>query len=171
MSRGFTLVETILSLVLGALIFFYAYSSINSTKKNHETYVKQQELLSQEQRIFLILYEDIFNALGSISSVEDDGFDALYLRSRQSLHGFSQPYIYYFVSSKENALVRIESREATNLSSLGGSRSQTFPYMYGEILGKDTSSIRVNVQDEWVDVMIHLTNQENPMVFRVSREQ
>lgn len=153
--KAFTLVEMLIAITLTALILFYLYAVLHQVQKSHRIYEKKLTQLQHKERLYQTLSQDIMLSIGTIHIKKESGFDRAYLVGRHSLYGFSQPWIYYYVSRKESALVRIESNKAIDFDNNLLADGMQSPYFYSDILARKCHSFRIELDQDrakvWID--------------------
>lgn len=153
MKKSFTLIEMLISMLLGSIILYYTYNTINTTTKNHKTYETAAQDVYISGQVLLTLYRDLLHSIGNIEIIHNKKFDAIRFYTRTSMHSMHNPYITYFVSKKDNALIRVESKEYFDIFNIGSNKTQSLPYMFSDILTTECDSFRVSYISDKVDVM------------------
>jgi len=147
---AFTLIELLVSVVLLALIFNYLYNVIHSLQKRNKPYIKQIEKLSQNTKLYTLFSDDISNAVGGISIVQNRKFDTVIFQTYHSLYHLKKPFVYYFVSKQNNALLRIEAQKYFDIFK----ESNPFNVLYfGDILATETQSFKVTKKEHLLTLL------------------
>ncbi len=109
MKKTFTLIELIISVLLLSLLFF-AMSKVILEFKNSIRLVKNEYKLSNQNNLMLkVLYYDLLNASKiNIIKSTNPNFIRLYLQTSNSLYHIPKPFVVWYVSRKDNSLIRIE---------------------------------------------------------------
>lgn len=172
MRRGFTLIEVLISVLLGSLIFYYSYSTINTTSKNHEVYSKKSADIFDSGQVLLQLYYDLQHSIGNIAIVNGKNYDSVRFYTKYSLYNLRNPYVTYFISKKDLALVRVESKASFDVLNIGNDTQQTLPYMFGDVLSNDTHSFRLYFDENarTINIMFQKKNSDM-LLFRVFKEK
>lgn len=152
--RAFTLVEMLIAITLTAVILFYLYAILHQVQKSHRVYEKKLIKLQHKERLYRVLSQDIMFSIGAIHVKKESGFDHADFVSRNSLYGFAKPWIYYYISRKESALVRIESNKAIDFDNNLLADGMHSPYFYGDILARGCHSFRMELDQDQVKVWI-----------------
>lgn len=161
--RAFTLVEVMVSIVLLGLIFTYLSSTINSVKQQNNHYIEKSDLLQKEKDIFLLINLDIAQAIGEVSISKQGRYDLIQLKSKNSLYQIIEPNITYFISKKDNALIRVESLATFDFKDKD-QLSRTF--LYADILADNIQSFKAGSKDGLINILFRAKNIK-PMVFKV----
>lgn len=160
----------LISVLLGSLIFYYSYHTIHTTSKNHEGYKSAVERMNSSSEAFRLLYEDLQSSSSGVSVVSFKEYDRITLLSKNSMYGFQNAFVTYFVSKKDNALVRVESKEAFDIFSIGNNKRQDLPFMFGEVLFTECESFRVYVDKDKKRVNLFLKKKNaDAVLFSVLR--
>jgi len=112
---AFTLIEVLISVVLLGIIFTYLYSTINSVKKQNMHYIDKSELIIKETQLFRLFNLDITEIIGGVNISNHGRYDVVQFKTKNSIYGIIEPTVLYFVSKKENSLIRVESMEGFDL--------------------------------------------------------
>lgn len=116
MKKAFTLVELVIAIAIFSLLITYMYQAVATTKKTTQTYENMYKSIHKISEVKKLLYNDIFNQTDPYSntSVSTSGnFSTYYLRSNNSLHGLTSPFIAYKVINSN--LYRFESTSSFKL--------------------------------------------------------
>lgn len=106
---AFTLIEMLIALFLTAVLFFYLYATLDQVKKDHSHYLSGIKTLQNTQRIYDILAHDLTEIRGPLRIVHEAGYDRIDMITDHSLYSIPRPWIHWFVSQKDHALIRIEA--------------------------------------------------------------
>jgi prepilin-type N-terminal cleavage/methylation domain-containing protein len=118
MKRAFTLVEILISVTLISLIFIYLYSSIDALKFSNKFYEEKNKELKVREKFLTTIYNDIAFAKGGIKFLDKDSKDYSILQidnSKNSLYNIKNPNVLWYVSKKNNTLIRLESKDVIKL--------------------------------------------------------
>lgn len=110
MKKAFTLIELIIAIAIFSLLILYMYQAVATTQKTTSVYENMYSKTQKINQIKKLLYSDIFNQTDPYTNtnvVTSDKFSTYYLRSNNSLHGLSSPFIAYQVINSN--LYRFES--------------------------------------------------------------
>jgi len=117
MKKSFTLIELIISIAIFAILFL-AMSNVLVGLKNSKTTLSN--LYKQNQKkdyLIKTLYYDILNADSiKIIHTKYPNYDRVLLKTKNSLYNLDTPNIAWFVSKKNNTLIRMENRNDINFS-------------------------------------------------------
>jgi prepilin-type N-terminal cleavage/methylation domain-containing protein len=150
--NAFTLIEVLVSIVLLGIIFTYLYSTINSLKMQNNHYIQKSDAIKEENRLFMLLTLDIAQAVGTISPSHSGKYDIINFKSKNSIYGIIEPQIMYFVSKKDNTLIRVESLDGFDINNKD-QLSTTF--LYADILAPECESFKVaNNKDGFISVLL-----------------
>jgi hypothetical protein len=87
--------------------------NLNITKDILQNKIKNE---LNEQKILKVLYYDILNAVSlNIEKSPNPDFIRLYLQTTNSLYGYCKSYVVWYVSKKDNSLIRAENRDVITL--------------------------------------------------------
>ncbi|MDA3909704.1 MAG: prepilin-type N-terminal cleavage/methylation domain-containing protein [Sulfurimonas sp.] len=163
LKKAFTLIEVLISIVLLGIMFTYVHTIINSIKVQNNRYLEKADTIHSEQRIFNLLSLDIAEATSTISISHASRYDLISLKTQNSIYEIINPNILYFVSKKDNALIRVESLEALKLDN---KEQITQAFLYADILTTDTQSFKVSQEGDFVTIMLRAPSLK-PMVFQI----
>jgi len=109
MKKSFTLIEVLVSITILSIIVVVmsqVISSVRISKDILQTTYKQSQ---QYDLAVKLLYNDIVNA-GYINIVNDNkNYSILEIRTKNSIYNIPYPYVLYYVSKKNNTLIRLSS--------------------------------------------------------------
>jgi len=109
MKRAFTLIELMISIILLSIIVTFLYQSVAQLQTSNLQFMKKTDGLQKREQVLKLMYNDFINA----SSIEwyDKGRDKdiLVLKTNNSFHNMSQPYVLYKVYKDDAILKRVES--------------------------------------------------------------
>ena len=109
MRKAFTLVELMISVLLLSLIVTFLYQSVAQLQSSNVQFLNKTNSLQKRENLLKIFYNDFMNA----TSIEwyDKGrdFDVIVMKTNNSFHNMSKPYVLYKVYRDDSKLMRIES--------------------------------------------------------------
>ena len=161
--EAFTLVEVLTSIVLLGLIFTYLSSTINSVKQQNNNYIEKSDLLQKEKKLFLLFNLDLAQSITPIVSNVKGRYDIVNFKSKNSIYDIIDPHITYFVSKKDNALIRVESLEGFDIKNKD---QLTKTFLYADILTPNCKSFKADYTNGVVTVMFRAQDIK-PMVFKI----
>ncbi len=106
---AFTLIEMLIALFLTAVLFVYLYGTLDQVKKDHTRYLSGIKTLQNSQRIYDILVHDLTEIRGPLHIVHEAGYDRIDMITDHSVYDIPRPWVHWFVSQKDHALIRIEA--------------------------------------------------------------
>jgi len=114
MKKSFTLIEVLISIAIFSMLFLAMVNSIknfDTTKKVlNSSYNKEYK----NSILIKTLYNDILNAK-YVKIKKSKNFDEIYLKTTNSLYNFISPYVIWYVSKKDKALIRVEDYKKDSL--------------------------------------------------------
>ncbi len=117
--RAFTLIELMISVALISLIFIYLYSSIDSLKFTNKFYENKNLELELREKFLTTIYRDMALASGGIKFLEkpdSKNYSIVQIdKSKNSLYNIKNPNVVWFVSKKDDTLIRLESKSTIKL--------------------------------------------------------
>lgn len=162
---SFTLVEVLVSIAILAIIFTFLFSATNTTKKSNEHYIDKSNKLLNESQLFTTFLLDIGQAYGNIAVIYGRKYDIVRMQTKNSVYDIIDPYVTYFVSKKDLALVRTESLEKYDLYKKDDIESA---YIYGDILSKEVMSFKLLNKDGYINLLFRAKNL-SPIVVKIPR--
>jgi len=151
--RGFTLVEMLISVVLTAILFTYLYATLNDLRRGHGRYKASAEAVTGGQRIFSLLSRDLTQLREPPRIVHEAGYDRLSLTTENSIYGIARPWVHYFVSSNERALIRIEATKPIDFS-LNYIGDANGTYFFADRLAEGCDSFRISERSGRTDLLL-----------------
>jgi type II secretory pathway component PulJ len=116
MKKSFTLIEILISVMIMSILFLALgdiVKNLNKTKDVLSTIYKRSK---KENLALKVLYYDLLNA-ENIRFTKNKDICNIYIRTSNSLHNISMPYVFWYVSKNKNTLLRAESVERINILS------------------------------------------------------
>ncbi|MCF6201079.1 MAG: prepilin-type N-terminal cleavage/methylation domain-containing protein [Hydrogenimonas sp.] len=154
MRRGFTLVEMLVSILLTAILFAYLYGTLDNLKNSHDRYSDSTAKIESAQMIFSLLYRDLTQLKKRASIVHEAGFDRISFTTKNSLYGIARPWVFYYISAKENALIRVEATKPVDFFGGYYVNDANGTYFFADKLATGCESFRVAERGERIDLMV-----------------
>jgi len=115
MKKSFTLIEVMISIAIFSLLVLFMSKvvsnlniSVNILKNDYSTKTKQQYLIKT-------LYADILNKKWIKIVNHNKNYSIVYLQTSNSLYNIPMPYVVWYVSKKQNSLMRLECSQKCEL--------------------------------------------------------
>lgn len=163
LKKAFTLIEVLISIVLLGIMFTYVHTILNSIKAQNNRYLEKADKIHSEQKIFNLISLDIAESTSKISISHATRYDLISFTTQNSIYEIINPTVLYFVSKKDNALIRVESLEALKLDN---KEQITKSFLYADILSTNTQSFKVSQEGDFVTIMLRAPSIK-PMVFQI----
>jgi len=178
--RGFTLLEILLSLMIFAMLGMATYSVINSSIKGSEAVTEQNKNLTQLQRVFTMLENDITQL--AQRQIRIDGEDPVkaYFRSGEYMYdsdsigfgfvrdGWTNPQMILPRSEVQPVAYRIKEEELQRLYfNYVDNEMGTEPKVQTLLSGVETIQLQYFVDEEWID---ELAQDSIPLMVKVGFE-
>lgn len=164
---AFTLVEVLVSIAILAIIFTFLFNVSNSTKKSNHHYIAKSNKLLSESKIFNTFMLDLSQSTGNIAVIYGRKYDIVRIQTKNSVYGIISPYVTYFVSKKDLALIRTESLGKYDLYKKDDIESA---YIYGDILSKETISFKLLYKNGFINLLFRAKGL-SPIVLKIPRVQ
>ncbi len=162
-SKAFTLIEVLISIGLMGIMFIYLSSTVNSVKIQNAHYIGISDKVKTEKRIYRLFNLDLTQIIGKVKITNNTNFDIIEFQSKNSIYGIIYPTIYYLVSKKENALIRIESLDAFKFDN---KEDISNIFLYADILAKDCISFKVYFKKGFIGLLFRAKDLR-PMVLQI----
>lgn len=111
MKKAFTLIEMIISISIFSIMLLYLYQSVEYSRKKNQSLQSKFESYKNEEKLKILLYNDIFNQLDPQKdanvTIIDKNYDNLFLKTNNSIHDQITPFIAYTIVNE--TLFRLES--------------------------------------------------------------
>ncbi|ACM92801.1 prokaryotic N-terminal methylation motif domain protein [Nautilia profundicola AmH] len=108
MKKSFTLIEVLISITILSILFL-ALSNVISSLSKASDYLEKKYSFENNKYLFLkILYYDILNA-DDINITQYKNYTIIKMQTSNSLYFIPKPYVMWYVSKRNNTLVRYES--------------------------------------------------------------
>lgn len=116
MKKSFTLLEILISITILSILFLAMGNIINEFKSSKNTLKKISQKYKKDNLLIKILYNDILNSKNiKIKNSKNSDFCRLYLTTSNSLYNLIEPNVLWYISKKNNTLVRVESYKKITL--------------------------------------------------------
>ncbi len=110
MKKSFTLIEIIISVMILSILFFAMSGVLKNLKITKNVLEKKLIKNNKKELMIKTLYYDLLNAKSiKIIHSQNSNFDRVYITTSNSLYHLIYPYVLWYVSKKENTLIRVES--------------------------------------------------------------
>ena len=160
MRRAFTLVEMLISLLLTAMVFTYLYATLDGVRDSHARYAASVKSVVSSQRIYETLTLDLSEVRGDIEIVHEAGYDRIDFFTDHSLYDIPRPWVHYYISRKEQALIRIESTLPIDFFRTDYIGDANGTYFYADRLATGCSSLRFTQAGPRVHLMLRCAGIE-----------
>ncbi|WP_456451265.1 PulJ/GspJ family protein [Hydrogenimonas sp.] len=139
---AFTLVEMLISLLLTALVFTYLYATLDEVRGSHGRYTRSVQSVTQSQRVYDLMTLDLTQLRGPVEIVHEAGYDRIAFFTDHTLYGIPRPWVHYYVSRKDEALVRIESTAPIDFFRADYVGDANGTYFFADLLATRCTSLR-----------------------------
>ena len=163
--RAFTLVEVLVSVAILAILFTFLSNTISFTKKLNKPYIQKADEIYKQSKVFKILVKDFSQAIGVANITYGKRFDTVKIKTKNSIYNIIEPNVTYFVSKKDNTLIRTESLESYDLD-LKNDIEKVF--IYGDVLTENVKSFKVFFNTKFFNLLLRV-NDNNPIVLKLER--
>ena len=154
MKKAFTLVEMLISVLLTAIVFTYLFSTLNSLKSSHSRYKASAKSVMTSQTIFSLLTEDITQIRSPMTIVHEAGYDRFSFTTDHSVYGIARPWVHYYISRMENALIRIEATKPIDFSGSNYIGDLNGTYFFADKLAVECTSLRIGDNRSHADLLL-----------------
>ncbi|WP_456323376.1 PulJ/GspJ family protein [Hydrogenimonas sp.] len=158
MKRGFTLVEMLISILLTAIVFTYLFATLDGLRASHSRYVKSVKKVTASQTIFSLLTKDITQMRSRMAITHEAGYDRFSFTTENSIYGIARPWVLYYVSRMENALIRIEATKPIDFSGSDYIGDENGTYFFADKLATECTSFRIGDNGSHADFLLKCKN-------------
>jgi len=110
MKKAFTLIEIILAIMILSILILALNHIIVNLKTTKEVLESVFDKEKENELFIKTLYYDFLNATNiKVKHSKTSDYDRIYLQTQNSLYDLTYPYVVWYVSKKDNTLIRIES--------------------------------------------------------------
>lgn len=163
--KAFTLVEILISIAILGILFTFLSKTINTTKHLNKPYIEKSKSINRESKVFILIVKDFSEMVGVPSIIYGKKYDIVRIQTKNSIYNIIQPYITYFVSKKDLALIRTESLEKYDIYKKNDIYKE---YIYGDILSTNTQSFKVLFKNNFTNILLRAKNM-NSIVLKLPK--
>jgi len=113
MKKAFTLIEVMISVVIFSILILFMSKVVDSLNSSIQSLKTKQLSNIKQKQLTKALYADILEAKTIKIYNKNKNYSVLYIQTANSLYNIAMPYVVWYVSKKDKALMRLES--ATNI--------------------------------------------------------
>lgn len=161
-NRGFTLIEVVISIALIGLIFYYMYGVIDNAMYSSNILQSDFKKSTKKENNLQILQDDLLNAT-DLNITNNNTFSILGITTHNTLHNIHKPYVFWFVSKEQNALIRLESSDRFQIP-LGYTMTNK-PYL--DLIAKDVKRFLITQSKSKKFILIDLKIAEDFYFFEL----
>ena len=154
MRGAFTLIEMLIAILLTAIVFTYLYATLDDVRASHRHYEKAVGGVTASQRIFSGLEADLTQLRAPLQIVHEAGYDRFSVITAHSLYGIARPWVHYYISKKEHALIRVEANMPIDFSRSGYIGDSNGTYFFADKLATGCSSLRITANGARLDLLL-----------------
>jgi type II secretory pathway pseudopilin PulG len=107
MKKSFTLIELLISVVILLIIVFVLSGVVKNLNLTKNILTQNLNREHYKKLALKVLYYDILDA-NSITLSQIKNYTVVKMKTTNSLYGIPRPYVVWYVSKKNNALMRME---------------------------------------------------------------
>jgi len=116
MRRTFTLIEILIAVLILSFLFMAMSRLLQQSKTVQNIMERSSARYTQKHRVATVLYHDLLQAdTITIEPSPDENYCRLFLRTANSLYDIVEPYVVWYVSTRRDALIRVESFDPIRL--------------------------------------------------------
>ena len=115
MKKGFTLIEVMISIVIFSLLITLMSNVVTSLNISIITLNKEYNKQLKNSYLIKTLYGDILNSSKIILENNNKNYSIIYIQTSNSLYNNPFSYVVWYVSKKQNSLMRLESENFMKL--------------------------------------------------------
>jgi len=163
-TKAFTLIEVLVSVILLGIISLFISSTIFQTKNNNIIFKKQIQKDLKLETITDILQKDIYQSK-EIFVNSQKRYSILYIKTKNSIYGISEPFVIWLVLKENNTLVRLESSKVISLPI----QEEFKKNLFVDIATLNCTNFSVNLSKDKNSVLVFLEkNNKNKVLFEVA---
>ena len=114
MKKSFTLIEVMISIVIFSILVLFMSKVVTSLNISLNTINDKYKKENKKSLLVKTLYNDIL-AKRNIKIKNSKNYSIVYIQTSNSLYNIPMPYVIWYVSKKDNALMRLESSKKITL--------------------------------------------------------
>ena len=160
--RAFTLIETMVALLLTAILFFYLHGVLDTLRKNHRRYETVADTMVRTAFLHRLFLNDLSQARSHPHIVHEAGYDRIDFRTDHTLYGLSMPWVHYFISEKDRALIRIEAVRPIDFAR--GSHISAQVAFFADRLALGCTTLRFRMDENGVDAMVRCDGMDSLLI-------
>jgi len=115
MKKAFTLIEVMISIVIFSILVLFMSKVVSSLNISLHSLDKTYQKNQKQNLLIKTLYADILNSKHIIIDNKNKNYSILFIQTSNSLYDIAMPYIVWYVSKKDKALMRLESSKEIHL--------------------------------------------------------
>ena len=163
MRRAFTLLEMLIALGIGVMIFYAFFALIDTAHTGRARTVSGLQKSEKSRRIFDLMLYDLMQLRDKPEIIHEAGYDRIAFVSDHSLYGIPRPWIHYFISQKDKTLVRVEATGPVDFYNRRGDR-----LFFADTLASGCDSLRFVEQYDRIGVLLRCKDTD-PLVLSLYR--
>ena len=151
---AFTLIEMLIAILLTALVFTYLYATLDTVRNDNGRYRQSVAEVTHAQRIYGLLSQDLTQLRSPVRIVHEAGFDRIDFTTDHSLYGIPRPWVHWYVSRNENALIRLESTLPIDFQRSDYIGDSNGTYFFADRLAVGCGSLRFSANGSRIDTLV-----------------
>ncbi|WP_269089363.1 PulJ/GspJ family protein [Hydrogenimonas urashimensis] len=153
-TRAFTLIEMLISILLTAIVFTYLYATLESVRGDHARYTKSVGSVTTSQKIYTLLMQDITQMRSAVEIIHEAGYDRIAFKTDHSVYGMARPWVHYYISRNEEALIRIEATAPIDFFRTNYVGDSNGTYFFADRLAAGCSSLRFTLSGPRINLLL-----------------
>jgi prepilin-type N-terminal cleavage/methylation domain-containing protein len=161
-SKGFTLIEILISISIFSIVVVFLYQTLDMTQKSNDFYSEKLEDKQNQNYLKKIFFLDLMHKQGAEKIIKDREENSIFsFKSTNTYHNPFYEHITYMISKEKNFL-RIESKKEINTKRLD---EDFFKNSFIDVIDNNITKFKVKTQKDKKVVFYLLKDNKQKMIF------